>query len=112
MSKYQYTDKMREISGFGGEYENACRKMVITGLEWIDDHPNPEISWKEYKDVTGIITDLSPHLEEMTTAMNEAIGNEASGAMIQFCVHHVVAANRLGWDKYVEEMEKEEKEEN
>ena len=32
MSKYQYTDDMAEISGFGGGYESTCRAMVAAGL--------------------------------------------------------------------------------
>ena len=33
MGKYQYTDDMGEISGFGEGYEATCRAMVVAGLE-------------------------------------------------------------------------------
>lgn len=43
-----------------------------------------------------------------TKHMNEAIGNEASGAMMQACTNHVLFAAKNGWDKYIEEMTKPE----
>ena len=46
MSKYQYTEKCREVSGFGGGYEDACRKMVQTRDGMADKHKeaNPTLT--------------------------------------------------------------------
>lgn len=51
MAKYEYTEGMGEISGFGGDYEQQCRAMVIAGVEWFDEHPdaNPRFrGWEVY----------------------------------------------------------------
>ena len=36
--KYAFTPEMREISGFGGDYEQTCRNMLAAGLRWLDEH--------------------------------------------------------------------------
>jgi hypothetical protein len=40
--------------------------------------------------------------------MNTAINGEATGAMMQACLDHVMFAKHHGWDKYIEMMEKRE----
>ena len=37
---YSFTPDMREISGFGGGYEQTCRNMLIAAVEWLDAHPD------------------------------------------------------------------------
>ena len=39
MTKYTFTPDMNEISGFGGDYEACCRRMLSAALEWLDAHP-------------------------------------------------------------------------
>ena len=107
MDKYQYKENSREISGFGGGYEEACRKMVIAGVEWWDAHAEADVRWKESPNITGIQFNESDDCKAMQKHMNEAIDNEASGAMMQACCNHVLAARRLGWEKYMEEMHEE-----
>ena len=104
MSKYSYDQIKREISGMGGGYEEACRKMVIAGMEWLDEHPGADISYKEYKNIYGITTGESDDCKAMQKHMNEAIDNEASGAMMQACSSHILAAKKMGWDGYVAKM--------
>lgn len=106
MSKYQYTEKCREVSGFGGGYEDACRKMVQTGMEWLDKHKEANPTFDQFKNVYGLTTNENDDMKDMQSAMNEAISNGASGAMMQVSTNHVLYANKNGWEKYISEMEK------
>lgn len=36
---FEWTDEMREISGFGGGYEKVCRTMVSQGCKFWSEHP-------------------------------------------------------------------------
>lgn len=105
MSKYVWTDEMREISGFGGGYEAACRAMVVAGLEWFDSLPKDtaEPTFQTLKNITGIIIETNPNAKAMTAAMCKAVEDKggATGAMVQFCVSHVLKAREVGWDEYV-----------
>lgn len=108
---YEYTEKMGEISGFGGEYEQACRNMVIAGLKWCDKKPNAILDYKEYANVYGITCDESPDMKECQQAMLKApLAKGCTGAMMQACMSHIMFIKKNGWDKYVEEMSKEETE--
>lgn len=106
MSKYQYTDKCNEISGFGNSYEEGCRKMVIAGVEWFDKNKESNPKFHVYKDCFGLIIEDNEEAKNLTKHMNDAVNGEATGAMIQACVEHVRYAHQHGWDKYIESMEK------
>jgi hypothetical protein len=106
-SKYQFQEGMQEISGFGGGYEDACRKMVVAGLEWWDAHPDADVSYKEYKNIYGLTTGESDDCKLMEKAMLESVP-DCSGAMMQASKGHIMFIHKNGWDKYVEEMSKPE----
>ena len=106
MSGYKYTDKCNEISGLGGSYEEACRKMVIAGLEWFDNNKEADPKFHGFKNVFGLIIEDNEEAEKLTKHMNEACNGEATGGMMQCCLDHVKYAKHNGWDKYIEAMEK------
>lgn len=87
-SKYQYTGNMREISGFGGGYEAACRAMVVAGLECWDLHPDADVSYKTIKNVFGLTTGESEDCKKMEKAML-AVNEGCSGAQMQSCKKHI-----------------------
>ena|ERR1035437_10882903 len=103
MSKYQFSKEMNEISGFGGGYEKACRNMVVAGLEWLDEHPNADISYKEYKNIYGLTAEETDDCKEMEKAML-TVNDGCSGAQMQACKGHITYIKKNGWDKYIEEM--------
>lgn len=107
--KYDYSKVNREISGFGGGYEKACRKMVVAGLKWWDAHPNADVSYKEYKNIYGLTTGESDDCKKMEEAMLKVV-NDCSGAMMQAAKSHIMFIHKNGWEKYVEEMNKVEEE--
>lgn len=103
-SKFEYSKGCTEISGFGGGYEEICRKMVIAGMEWLDSHPKAKISYKEYKNIYGITTGESKDCKKMQDVMLKASDNDCTGAMMQATLSHVMYAHKNGWEKYISEM--------
>ena len=116
-NKYEFTPEMREISGFGGSYEEACRIMVRAGMEWLDAHPDADPQFAGFKNVYGIISDSNADAEALTKAIMDApvadpdtgepttIGKAgATGAMHQAAVSHCMFIRKNGWDAYVERM--------
>jgi hypothetical protein len=106
MSKYKFVEGCREISGFGGGYEDMCRKMVIRGMEWFDENPSANPKFKQYENVFGIINEENPAAKSLTDAMLEASANDCTAGMMQASVNHTLFAAKNGWEKYIEEMTK------
>ena len=106
MGKYEYTPKCREISGFGGSYEAACRQMVIAGMEWFDKYPQASPKFHQYSNITGIVVADDPDAKSLETALMEAVG-DCSGAMMQAAVNHCLFAAKNGWEVYIAKMEEE-----
>ncbi len=107
MSRYSYPPDVDVISGFGGDYEEACQKMVIAGMQWLDEHPLATPEFKEFKNIFGLTTDENEAMKEMQKAMNSVIKG-ATGAMMQACTKHIIYASKHGWDKYLEDVLSEE----
>jgi len=95
---------MREISGFGGSYEQTCRNMVIAGMEWWDNNPSASVEWKEYKNIYGMTFNESDDCKSLQDAMSEASGNDCTGAMMQATLSHVLYAHKNGWIDYQSKM--------
>lgn len=105
MENYTYTPECREISGFGGGYELACRNMVIREMQWFDENPKANPEFHTYKNVYGIISEDNPEAKNLTDSMLEAAGGDCSGAMMQASVGHVMFAVKNGWTEYIKKME-------
>jgi hypothetical protein len=103
---YEFTPEMREISGFGGAYEDMCRKMVVAGLEWFDAHPNADPHYHGYKNIYGIIDDCNEDAKELDKAIF-GICPDCTGAMHQATVSHVLWIHGHSWDEYVKKMVKD-----
>lgn len=104
MAKYHYTPDMGEISGLGGGYEDACRAMVIAGLEWADAKGNVDPRYKEFEGIYGLTTGENADAKELQGVMHKASNDDCTGAMMQACLSHVMFVLKNGWDKYVIEM--------
>ena len=109
--KYEYTEKCREISGFGGEYEEGCRNMVIAGMEWLDANPDAKPEFTQLEGVFGMTFQENEDMKNMQNHMNDEVGGGVTGAMMQASTNHVLAAKKLGWENYIKEMETERPEE-
>jgi hypothetical protein len=104
----EFTPQMQEISGFGGGYEEQCRKMVLAGLDWFDAHPDADPKYKGFKDVVGILLDDNDDAKALSKAVTDACEDGATGAMHQVTINHVLIIRHKGWDWYVAEMSQPE----
>ncbi len=100
---YEWTPEMGEISGFGGGYEETCRRMVRQGLEWWDAHPDANPQYKGFKNVFGLVTDENKDATDLDNAMMTGI-DDATGAMHQACLSAIFFIRKNGWEKYQAEM--------
>lgn len=103
---YQYTPEINEISGFGGVYKDMCRKMVIAGLEWFDQHPDSNPKFHGFKDVYGICMEDNDDAKALSDAIVSPSNNGCTGAMHQAAVSHVMWIHAHSWNEYVVEMSK------
>ena len=97
----EYTDDMREISGFGKGYEATCRKMVLAGLDWFDAHPDADPTFHSYKGIYGALTEDNDDAKALTAAMIAAADGDCTGAMYEATVGHVLWIRAHSWEQYV-----------
>lgn len=100
----EYTSDMCEISGFGGGYEETCRKMVLAGLDWLEAHPNADPKFRSYENVTGLCMEDNDDAKALSDVVIAASDNEATGAMHHACINHILFIKAKGWKAYVEAM--------
>jgi hypothetical protein len=102
---FEWTDDMRQISGFGGSYERACRSMVSAGCKWWSEHPEAHPTFHGFKGITGVVLEDNEDAKALTKAVIDAAGGDATGAMHEFSLRHVFAWHALGsWAAYQAEM--------
>lgn len=113
---FEFTERMNEISGYGGAYERACRAMVCAGAQWCALHPQANPVFVGFADIVGWIEEAN----EDARALREAIfatpftmddgrkvrlGDEVTGAMFHAAIHHIMWIAVHGWNAYRERME-------
>ena len=76
-----------EISGFGGEYEDTCRKMVKAGVDWLRKNGKPET--------------MGPIMDACAASVPDC-----TGAMAGASAQHAFFIYANGWEKYCENMKK------
>lgn len=111
-AKYVYTDDMGEISGFGGGYEDTCRKMVIAGVEWFDAHPEAKPQFHTYKNIYGVCSEDNDDAKQLTKAVIDVTNGDCTGAMHQAAIARILWIRTNGWEKYCVECRKAFKEES
>jgi hypothetical protein len=104
------------LSGFSEDpknpcdYELECQRMVIRGVEYLDEFP--EIAELVDKGQTRVFDDaLKPMIEWMCLNVYnlEDSGNQ-TGAMVSHTTRHAFVAHKQGWDKYIEIITSKEEE--
>jgi len=111
-SKYEFTDDMVEISGFGGAYEDTCRAMVRAGCEWWDAHPGADPQFHGFRGLYGLLMEDNQDAQDLSAAMLAAANHDATGAMHQATAGHVLHIHRVGWAQYVEESRQRRRDED
>lgn len=107
---FEWTEDMREISGFGGGYERTCRAMVSAGCKWLADHPTADPQFHGFKNVYGVIAEDNDDAKALSKAVTDASGGDCSGAMHHASISHCLFAHKNGWEAYQTEMRKLAKE--
>jgi hypothetical protein len=104
MDKYNFTENMGEISGFGGGYEEACRAMLKAGLEWCDANPTADPQFRGGQGVYGMLEEDNEDAKALSKALLDGAGGDCTGAMHQAVFRHIMFIRQHGWNKYVEGM--------
>jgi hypothetical protein len=104
MSKYVYP-KGDFLSGFSeGEepcdYELECQRMVIRGVEYLDEHP--EIVKLISKASILIFSKRLVPMIEFMRGGHENFGQ--TGAMFNQSVKHAYHAKKMGWEQYIKKL--------
>lgn len=94
-----FPEGCREISGFGGSYEAACRMMVIAGIRWIEAHPSANLVYN------GYYSDNSTDMQKLEKHILELVP-DCSGAMLGASLSHIIFAYKHGWAGYIAELQK------
>ena len=102
-----YTEDMREISGFGGAYEQTCRDMVIAGVEWLNAHPDEDPKFSHSPAIYGIVNEDNDAAKALSEVVLAVTDGGCSGAMHHASILHILQIKHLGWEKYCEIMRKE-----
>lgn len=98
--KYQFTPAMREISGFGGTYEECCRRMLAAALEWLDAHPEADPKFGQYGEEENADAKA---ISAAAVKAAEAMSYGPSGAQHGAAISHALWIKANGWDAYVRE---------
>lgn len=94
-AKHPWTPAMGQISGFGGDYEDACQRMFYAGLLFTEKDPD----WVK-RSANGIDDAFA---DAIVAACPDG---SPSGAMVGAVAHAVAFIQRNSWEKFVEEKTK------
>ena len=109
IAKYKFTDAMGEISGFGGDYEKACRVMLDSGLQWFDANTDADPRFKGCEGVYGVLAENNEDAKALSDVVTKHVDG-CTGAMHQAVISSCLFIKKEGWDKYVDAMSKEDSE--
>ena len=100
-----FKPNQREVSGFGGSYENGCRDMIIAGVNWCIDNPEKakHLSYGKLTNVYGICVPNNEYAEELDKIVTKA-ADGCTGAMHQACIAHILWISAHSIDEYIKEM--------
>ena len=84
------TDMRFQVSGFGGAYENACRRMLLRGADYLEAHPE-----------TPAIEPGEESAGEGFDAAIQADEPDVTGAMMRGVLIHLRWIQRHSWEQYV-----------
>lgn len=106
--EFRHTPDMGEISGFGGGYEACCQDMLAAGVQWINEHPKPDLEGHGFEGVYGIFVPDSDDAKAMEKVVVAAAKGEATGAMHHAVMSRLFYIGKNGWDSYCAELRKRE----
>lgn len=98
--------KTIDISGFGGNYEAGCQKMLLNGLRFLNEHPNFNFNvYSSSPQVFGLCIGKGESAEAMDKAVCDGV--EPSGAMHHAVISHLAFIHKHGYEGWIAEGEKQ-----
>ena len=115
-SKYQYPVG-DFLSGFSDnpnnpcDYELECQRMTIRGVMYFDEHPEliELIKLNSLKITSPLVKPLIDFMMLDDSLPKKKQGGQ-TGAMVSQSVGHAYQAKVLGWQKYIETIQKNQEE--
>lgn len=103
MPSYRHTPDMGEISGFGGEYERMCQDMLDAGVNWLDAHPQRDLTGRTAENIFGIFQPDSDDAKALSEVV-VAAARDCTGAMHQAVMQRLFYIAVHGWVAYCDEI--------
>jgi hypothetical protein len=88
-ARYPWRDGIRELSGFGGGYEAACRTMMYAGLLWLGECPTADARGADKLAFENAILRVEPG---------------CSGAMFGAAASHALFIHEKGYAEWCSQM--------
>lgn len=101
---YVHTPDMGEISGFGGDYELECQKMLDAGVKFLNDYPGKELKMGGYQGIVGMVNFDNLHAKNLEKAMLAACADSPTGAMVEAVAKRLFFINIEGWEEYCKQV--------
>lgn len=115
--KYEFTPEMGEISGLHGNYEAACREMLIAGLEYWDKYPDLKPQYKGTSpespiQIYGVLLRDNEDAKTLSKIVCDAANPDygVTGAMHQAVIESIMWIRTNGWEAYVKAMSEKSEE--
>lgn len=110
--KYRFTADMAEISGFGSDYEEACREALRDALLYLDANPGTPLRAEAIPGVFGLVKGnarLEAAIEAGNTAVVARFGSDGglTGAMVHAITNCLLFIEKNGWDVFCTKMLKD-----
>jgi hypothetical protein len=115
MELYEFTDDMCQISGYGGDYERACRAAVAVGATWVTLHPFAEPQIDGNNGVSGYVRGANEDGAQMLDCIDDQpftmddgrkvpLGDVLTPSMYYVALYHITWIAEHGWNAYAEQM--------
>ena len=89
------------ISGMSTKYEEECQKMLMSGINWLEDNPMSNPEFKSIPGVYGVISNQNSDADLLSKEITDAV-DDCTGAMHQCVVSHLMVIKKIGYDKWLE----------
>lgn len=97
--------KTWDLSGFGGDYENALQKMVWTGVEFLQKNNIKSFRSEQSPNLIGIAINQGETGKAFDKAILDCVKDYgASGAMHQYATNHARYIATHGYKKWFNEL--------
>jgi len=115
MHIYEFTDDMNEVSGYGGDYERACRAAIAVGATWVSLHPAAEPEVDGNNGISGYVRGANEDGAKMLDCIDDQpfrmddgrevkLGDVLTPAMYYVALYHIGFITEFGWNAYAEKM--------